>query len=203
MRIYPFIKRAIDILVSLSLLVILSPILAISALIVLFAMGRPILFCQLRPGLNGRLFKMYKFRTMREPKASENRMSSDAKRLTPIGSLLRKTSMDELPELFNVLKGDMSLIGPRPLLPEYLPLYSPVQSRRHEVRPGITGWAQVNGRNAVDWPERFAMDVWYVDNLSFRLDIKIIFKTVECVFKSSGISAEGHATMPPFKGEEQ
>jgi len=169
-------------------------------LFVLFSYGSPILFKQTRPGLNGKLFTIYKFRTMTLKKDTNGKLLSDAERLTRFGQFLRSTSLDELPELWNVLNGDMSLVGPRPLLTEYLPLYSKDQMRRHEVRPGITGWAQVNGRNALTWEEKFKRDVWYVDHQSFWLDIKILLMTVKKVLMREGISAKEDATMPVFKG---
>lgn len=165
-----------------------------------YKLGAPVFFRQVRPGLHGRPFKMVKFRTMTDERGSDGQLLPDADRLTPFGRLLRTTSLDELPELWNVLKGDMSLVGPRPLLMEYLPLYSQEQARRHEMRPGITGWAQVNGRNALSWEEKFKLDVWYVDNHSLWLDIKILWLTVRKVLGQTDISAEGHATMPPFRG---
>jgi lipopolysaccharide/colanic/teichoic acid biosynthesis glycosyltransferase len=158
------------------------------------------IFCQTRIGLHGQPFTLYKLKTMRDPLLGEDLLSTDAVRLTGLGRFLRATSIDELPTLWNVLKGDMRLVGPRPLLPEYLPLYTPEQMRRHEVKPGITGWAQVNGRNAIDWEEKFRLDVWYVDNRSFWLDLKILWLTVSQVLRRQGVSADGHATMPPFKG---
>ena len=163
----------------------------------------PILFRQTRIGLNGRPFTLYKFKTMRDPRPGEDRLANDAVRLTRFGRFLRTTSLDELPSLWNVLRGDMRLVGPRPLLPEYLPLYTPEQLRRHEVKPGITGWAQVNGRNAISWAEKFRLDVWYVDNRSFWLDLKILWLTVWQVLARRGISAAGYATMPPFTGSNQ
>lgn len=163
-------------------------------------MGSPVLFVQERPGLNGAIFKMYKFRTMKNSSDSDGNLLSDADRLTRFGQMLRSSSLDELPELWNVIRGDMSLVGPRPLLVDYLHLYSPEQCRRHEVRPGITGWAQVNGRNAISWDEKFKLDVWYVDNKSMSLDFRILLLTVKQVFTRSGIQAEGEATMPKFKG---
>ena len=168
----------------------------------LFTMGRPIFFTQIRPGLQGRPFKIYKFRTMRNAVDKKGRLLPDAERLTNFGKFLRTTSLDELPELWNVLKGDMSLVGPRPLLMEYLDRYSPEQARRMEVKPGITGWAQINGRNAITWKEKFQHDVWYVDNHNLWLDVKILWLTFIKVLKREGISAEGEATMPFFMGSE-
>lgn len=193
-------KRVFDVIVSAALLILLTPVLLVLGLLVRISLGPPVLFKQVRPGLNGRPFVMYKFRTMTEERDKHGRLLPDEQRLTRIGRFLRSTSLDELPELFNVLKGDMSLVGPRPLLIEYLPLYTPEQARRHEVRPGITGWAQVNGRNAISWEKKFEYDVWYVDNWSFWLDIKILWMTLITVFRREGISAYGHSTMPPFKG---
>jgi lipopolysaccharide/colanic/teichoic acid biosynthesis glycosyltransferase len=166
-------------------------------------MGRPIFFKQIRPGLRGNPFLIYKFRTMLDLRDENGNLLPDEKRLTKIGKFLRNTSLDELPELWNVLKGDMSLVGPRPLLMEYLGRYTPEQARRHNVKPGITGWAQINGRNAISWDEKFKLDVWYVDNWNIFLDLKIIFITLIKVIKREGISAEGHATMPEFKGNKQ
>jgi lipopolysaccharide/colanic/teichoic acid biosynthesis glycosyltransferase len=178
---------------------LLPPLLVLAA-VIRFKLGTPILFSQIRPGLNGNPFKLYKFRTMTNALDAEGNLLTDEDRLTPFGRLLRRTSLDELPELWNVLRGDMSLVGPRPLLMEYLPLYTQEQSRRHEVRPGITGWAQVNGRNLLSWDERFILDVWYVNHHSILLDIKILFITSKKVLKREGISAKGEATMPKFKG---
>jgi sugar transferase EpsL len=197
---YPVIKRSLDILTAGLGLLILSPLLIVIFLLILIQMGRPIIFKQMRPGLNGKPFYMYKFRTMTNEKDEQGNPLSDEQRLTRLGRFLRSTSLDELPELFNVLKGDMSLVGPRPLLMQYLARYTPEQARRHEAQPGITGWAQVNGRNAITWEEKFALDVWYVDNRSFWLDIKILAMTVVKVFKREGISAKGEATMPEFMG---
>ena len=194
------VKRLFDVVVSALLIVLLSPVLLLIALAVRVSMGSPVLFKQVRPGLNGQPFTMYKFRTMIEARDQDGKLLPDEQRLTKLGRFLRSTSLDELPELFNVLKGEMSLVGPRPLLMEYLPLYTPEQARRHEVRPGITGWAQVNGRNAITWEEKFKYDVWYVDNQSFWLDLKILFLTVLKVLRREGISAHGHATMPFFQG---
>lgn len=193
-------KRIIDIMFALFLIVILSPIILITACLVYFKLGKPILFKQKRPGLQGKPFIIYKFRTMKNEFDKLGNLYSDDQRLTAFGKMLRSTSLDELPALWNVLKGDMSLVGPRPLLVEYLPLYSNEQSRRHKVRPGITGWAQVNGRNAISWDEKFKLDVWYVDNQSFWLDIKILLLTIKKVFIREGISAEGQATMQKFSG---
>lgn len=193
-------KRAFDIVVSASALVILAPVLAVVWLMVRRAMGPPALFRQVRPGLNGRPFQMIKFRTMREEVGADGTLLPDAERLTPFGRRLRATSLDELPELWNVLRGEMSLVGPRPLLMEYLPLYSPAQARRHEVRPGVTGWAQVNGRNAVSWTRKFELDVWYVDRHNLWLDMKIIVMTLGRILKRDGISAAGSATADRFEG---
>jgi sugar transferase EpsL len=187
-------KRLLDIIFTLLLLMVFLPVLLVVALMVKVNFGTPILFSQLRPGLQGKTFTLYKFRTMNIGD------DSDQDRLTLFGKLLRKISLDELPQLWNVLRGDMSIVGPRPLLPEYLPLYSERQSRRHDVRPGITGWSQVNGRNIPSWEERLEMDVWYVENQSFLLDCRIILKTVGRVFSTSGVSAKGQATVEPFKG---
>ena len=192
--------RLRDVLASLLGLTLLFPVLAVVAGTVLLRLGCPILFCQARPGLHGKLFMLRKFRTMRTPRAGEDLLSTDSVRLTHLGRFLRSTSLDELPTLWNVLRGDISLVGPRPLLTEYLPLYTAHQMRRHEVKPGITGWAQVNGRNAITWEEKFRLDVWYVDNRSFLLDMKILWMTVWQVLSRSGITADQHATMPPFTG---
>lgn len=193
-------KRLFDIVVSSSSLLVLCLPLVIVGWMVKKKLGSPVLFCQVRPGMTGRPFKMYKFRTMTDARGPDGVLLPDAVRLTKFGSFLRSTSIDELPELWNVLKGEMSLVGPRPLLVEYLELYDTEQARRHEVRPGITGWAQVNGRNALSWDEKFRLDVWYVDNRSFWLDIKILWRTVRKVFVREGISAAGDATMPRFTG---
>ena len=193
-------KRLFDIFVAGSVLVFAFPILAMLALLIRVNMGRPVLFRQLRPGLHGKLFGMVKFRTMRDAYDKAGIPLADAERITPFGRMLRATSLDELPELWNVLKGDMSLVGPRPLLMEYLPLYTAEQARRHDVRPGLTGWAQVNGRNALSWEEKFRLDIWYVDHRSFWLDVKILFMTVAKVLRRDGISAEGEATMTKFEG---
>ncbi|CAM5383489.1 sugar transferase [Thauera mechernichensis] len=196
-------KRLFDFLMALFGLVALSPVLAILAWQIRKKLGSPVLFRQTRPGLHGKPFQMVKFRTMRDAIGPDGQPLPDAERMTPFGSFLRSASLDELPELWNVLKGDMSLVGPRPLLMEYLPLYSPEQARRHEVRPGVTGWAQINGRNALSWDEKFRLDVWYVDNQSFWLDLKILALTVKKVFVREGISAAGEATMPRFTGSSK
>ncbi len=195
-------KRLFDIAISFSLLVFLAPFLLVLALLIRARIGSPVFFVQKRPGLHGNPFMLVKFRTMGDARDSRGESLPDAERLSPFGRFLRSSSLDELPELWNVLKGDMSLVGPRPLLMEYLPLYTPAQARRHEVRPGITGWAQVNGRNAVDWEKRFQLDLWYVDNHSFSLDLRILYMTLAQVFSRQGVSAEGHATMPRFTGSE-
>jgi lipopolysaccharide/colanic/teichoic acid biosynthesis glycosyltransferase len=193
-------KRAFDILVSVVLLVILSPVMALVALGVWMDVGAPVLFRQRRPGLHGRPFGIVKFRTMRDLRTKDGKELPDAERLTAFGRWLRTTSLDELPELWNVLRGDMSLVGPRPLLMHYLPLYSREQMRRHDVRPGLTGWAQVNGRNALTWEEKFRHDVWYVENRSFLLDLRILYLTALSVIGRHGISYEDSATMPEFTG---
>lgn len=197
------IKRLFDIIAAAAALLLLSPVLLGLAILVAMKMGRPILFRQRRPGLDEKPFFMLKFRTMRDANDASGKPLSDAQRLTPFGRWLRSTSLDELPELWNVLKGELSLVGPRPLLMEYLPRYSAEQRRRHEVRPGLTGWAQVNGRNAVDWEERFKLDVWYVDNRSFWLDLKILAMTVGLVLARKGVNAEGEATMHKFTGDKR
>jgi len=196
-------KRIIDLLVSLILLILLSPVMLVIAVLVRIKLGRPVLFSQERPGLHGRLFRLYKFRTMRDARGADDQLLPDEERLTKFGRFLRASSLDELPELFNVLKGEMSLVGPRPLLVAYLERYTPEQARRHEVLPGITGWAQVNGRNALSWESKFKLDVWYVDNRSFWLDLKILFLTIWKALKREGISAPGSATAPEFMGSEK
>lgn len=193
-------KRLIDITAALVGLVLLSPVLVVVTLLLFVAnQGKPFFF-QKRPGKNAGIFKIVKFKTMNDRKDADGNLLPDADRLTKVGSFVRKTSLDEIPQLVNVLKGDMSLIGPRPLLVQYLPLYNQTQARRHEVRPGITGWAQVNGRNAISWQQKFEYDIWYVDHISFALDIKILFLTFRKVFVREGISQEGQATMEAFKG---
>lgn len=195
-------KRILDFSFSLLGLTILSPIfLLVTFFLCLANRGKPFFF-QKRPGKNGKIFRIIKFKTMNDRTDSEGNLLPDADRLTPVGKFVRKTSLDEIPQLINVLKGDMSLVGPRPLLPEYLPLYNKEQARRHEVRPGITGWAQVNGRNAISWKQKFEYDVWYVDHLSFWLDLKILLLTIKKVFVREGISQQGQATMEPFRGNE-
>lgn len=193
-------KRIFDILASAIGLLLLSPFIAIIAWQIKRKLGSPVLFRQQRPGLNGKAFTMVKFRTMRDAIDKNGNPLPDSERITAFGNFLRSTSLDELPELWNVLKGEMSLVGPRPLLMEYLPLYNQEQMRRHEARPGVTGWAQINGRNAISWEEKFKLDVWYVDNQSFWLDIKILILTVKKVFIRDGISADDHVTMPRFTG---
>lgn len=196
-------KRFFDIfLAALALLLFSMPLLLLIWQI-RRKLGSPVFFKQVRPGLHGRPFQMVKFRSMTDARGPDGQLLPDADRLTPFGRFLRASSLDELPELWNVLKGDMSLVGPRPLLMEYLPLYSPEQARRHNVRPGITGWAQVNGRNALSWDDKFKLDVWYVDNRSLRLDIKVLWLTVSKVLMREGISAPGDATMPVFRGNQQ
>ncbi|EJF08478.1 sugar transferase [Pontibacter sp. BAB1700] len=195
-----YFKRLIDLVLSLTAFIVLLPVfLVVTILLAIANDGKPF-FLQPRPGKDGRIFRVIKYKTMNDRRDEQGEPLPDADRLTPIGAFVRKTSLDEIPQLLNVIKGDMSLIGPRPLLVEYLPLYNEVQRRRHEARPGITGWAQVNGRNAISWEEKFRYDVWYVDNISFMLDVKIIFMTIGKVFKSEGISAEGSVTMERFRG---
>ena len=198
---YLVVKRIFDILLAGLGLIVLSPVFIFIAIAIRIKLGRPVMFKQMRPGLQGRSFFMYKFRTMTGKRDENGVLLPDEMRLTRLGKFLRSSSLDELPELFNVLKGDMSLVGPRPLLMQYLQRYTPEQARRHEVKPGITGWAQVNGRNAISWAEKFVLDVWYVDNCSLWLDIKILFMTVLKVFQREGISAEGEATMQEFMGD--
>jgi sugar transferase EpsL len=193
-------KRLIDIMVALLALLVFLPPLILLACLVACKIGRPIYFSQIRPGLYGKPFCMIKFRTMNNALDSDGHLLPDAQRLSSFGRFLRASSLDELPELWNVIKGDMSLVGPRPLLMEYLPLYTEEQARRHDVRPGITGWAQVNGRNAISWEEKFKLDVWYVDNQSFFLDLKILTLTILKVIKRDGINAQGEATISKFKG---
>jgi len=207
MLMIPLSKRLLDLFISILVLILLSPLLVVLAVLVRVKLGKPVLFTQERPGLHGKLFKLYKFRTMRDLYDSEGKPLPDEQRLTKFGPkfgrFLRSSSLDELPEFFNVLKGEMSLVGPRPLLVAYLERYTPEQARRHEVLPGITGWAQVNGRNALSWEDKFRLDVWYVDHRSFWLDIKILFRTLWKAIKREGISAPGSATAPEFMGTDK
>ncbi|MNX24037.1 putative sugar transferase EpsL [compost metagenome] len=196
-------KRFFDIVASVAGLIVLSPVIAIVAYLIRKRLGSPILFRQVRPGLGGKPFEMVKFRTMRDALDANGNPLPDSERMTDFGRFLRSSSLDELPELWNVIKGDMSLVGPRPLLMEYLPLYDEVQVRRHDARPGVTGWAQINGRNALSWEEKFKLDVWYVDNQSLWLDLKIIFLTIKKVLIRDGISAEGEVTMTKFTGSKK
>ena len=196
------IKRLFDVLVSSGSLIILAIPMLFLSLLIRINMGSPVLFVQVRPGVNGKPFKIIKFRTMRNAEDKFGEMLPDAKRITRLGAFLRKSSLDELPELWNILKGDMSLVGPRPLLMEYLPLYSASQRRRHELRPGLTGWAQINGRNAISWKKKFAYDIWYVDNQSFCLDMKIILSTVRMVLSGKGVNASGETTVCKFTGND-
>lgn len=198
-----YFKRLFDIVSSIIFLLCFWWLYIIVAILVKKKLGNPVIFKQQRPGLNGKIFTMYKFRSMTDARDKNGKLLSDAERLPKFGKILRATSLDEIPEIVNVLKGDMSLVGPRPLLVEYLSRYSKEQARRHEVRPGITGWAQVNGRNAISWEEKFKYDVEYVDSCSFLLDIRIIFLTIKKVFVKEGISQEGNVTMEEFKGEKQ
>ncbi|WP_186350323.1 sugar transferase [Pseudomonas fragi] len=193
-------KRLFDVVLAFIGLILLSPVLLIVSLLVRVKLGGPVFFTQVRPGLNGKPFKMIKFRTMKNSVDKSGNLLPDAERMTDFGRLLRSTSLDELPELWNVLKGDMSLVGPRPLLMQYLPLYSREQNRRHEVKPGVTGWAQVNGRNSLSWDDKFKLDTWYVDNRSLLLDVKILFLTVKKVIARDGISQVDNVTMEPFTG---
>jgi len=194
-------KRFFDVMMSLVLIIAFFPIFVLLVLVIRFKLGAPVLYKQVRPGLNGKPFEMVKFRSMSNTKDADGNALPDEQRLSSFGKFLRSTSLDELPELWNIFRGDMSFVGPRPLLMEYLPLYSPEQLRRHDVRPGITGWAQVNGRNSISWPERFKLDLWYVDNQSVLLDVRILLKTVYKVLSREGISADGQATMQKFTGE--
>lgn len=195
-------KRLVDIVFSSIALLILLPIFIVLILVLYFLNCRPVFFTQARPGYGQHIFHIYKFRSMNDNRDEKGQLLPDAQRLTPFGKFIRKTSVDELPSLLNVLKGDLSLVGPRPLLVEYLPLYSPEQARRHTVKPGITGWAQVNGRNAISWQQKFELDTWYVDNQSFWLDIKIILLTIKKVFTQSDINEKGEATMTKFTGND-
>ena len=195
------VKRVVDILVSLTLLVVLLPVALLLAIVIRLQLGAPVIYSQSRPGLKCVTFRIYKFRSMTEQRDENGEILPDAQRLTRLGRFLRATSLDELPTLWNVLKGDMSLVGPRPLLVEYLPLYSKEQNRRHEVKPGVTGWAQVNGRNAISWSDKFKLDVWYVDNQSLSLDLRIVAMTLKSVLLREGISHPGEATMKKFSGD--
>ena len=196
-------KRIFDLILSVSAIMVLLPVLVVIALLVRVQLGSPVLFKQIRPGLQGKPFAIFKFRTMSNAQYLDGRLLPDAARLTRFGRLLRSTSLDELPEFYNVLKGEMSLVGPRPLMMQYLNRYTPEQARRHEVKPGITGWAQINGRNAITWEEKFKLDVWYVDNKSLLLDVKIIYMTIIKIFKREGISQAGQATAEEFMGIQQ
>lgn len=196
-------KRVFDFITATLMLIMFSPLLLVIALMVRAKLGSPVLFRQQRPGLRGKPFELVKFRTMLDAVDSQGNILPDGTRLTGFGMKLRSSSLDELPEIINILRGDMSLVGPRPLLMQYLPLYSPEQARRHEVRPGLTGWAQVNGRNALSWDEKFALDLWYVENRTFLLDVRILWMTVRKVLFREGISAAGEATMPPFTGSKR
>ena len=196
-------KRIVDILVSFFGIVLLTPIFLLVAFLIRKNLGSPVIFSQIRPGIGGKPFKMYKFRSMKNAIDTSGNPLPDAERLTPFGQKLRSTSLDELPELWNVLKGDMSLVGPRPLLMEYLPLYDKEQYRRHEMRPGITGWAQINGRNAISWEDKFKLDVWYVDNQSLKLDFKILLLTIKKVFIKEGVSSSGEVTTSKFTGSNK
>lgn len=196
-------KRIIDVVCSSLLLLLFSPVIIVLAILIRWVIGKPVIFKQARPGLHAKLFTMYKFRTMKDVYDGDGNLLPDGERLTKFGGTLRKYSLDELPQLFSVLKGDMSLVGPRPLLVEYLPLYSKEQARRHEVKPGITGWAQINGRNAISWEEKFKLDVWYVDHQSLQLDLKILYKTFKKVLYKEDINKSGHATMEKFSGNRK
>ena len=198
-----YIKRLLDVLISGGALLVIWPVMLVLTLLVRVKLGGPAIFCQERPGKNGKIFRLYKFRTMTEERDESGELLTDEERLTKFGRILRSTSLDELPELWNIFRGDMSLVGPRPLLVQYLPLYNAHQARRHEVMPGLTGWAQVNGRNLVTWEDKFDMDVWYVDHISFALDVKIVWGTVKAVLRRDGISAEGSATMEEFRGTKE
>lgn len=198
-----YMKRALDIVLSGAAMLVLSPVLLVTALLVRTKLGSPVLFHQDRPGKDGKIFRLYKFRSMTDERDAEGELLPDEIRLTKFGKLLRSTSLDELPELWNIFRGDMSIVGPRPLLVKYLPLYNEEQRHRHDVRPGLTGWAQVNGRNSITWEDKFRYDVWYVRNISFLLDVKIVFLTVKKVFCREGISSEDSATMEDFMGEQE
>lgn len=196
-------KRTFDLIVSITVLVVTLPLMASLAFIIVWKMGRPVLFTQKRPGLHGEPFMLYKFRTMTDEKDDEGKLLPDSERLTSFGTRMRSLSLDELPQLINVIKGDISLVGPRPLLMDYLVLYNDTQKKRHTVKPGITGWAQVNGRNSITWEEKFAMDVWYAENRTFLMDMKIIFMTIKKVVRREGINEEGESTASAFQGNDQ
>jgi len=198
-----YIKRLLDMVLSGGALILLAPVLAVLAILVRTKLGSPVIFCQPRPGKDGKIFNLYKFRSMNEARDEAGNLLPDEVRLTKFGRLLRATSLDELPELWNILRGDMSIVGPRPLLVKYLPLYNEEQKHRHDVRPGLTGWAQVNGRNAISWEEKFRLDVWYVEHLSFAVDVKTVFLTVKKVFCREGISSGTAATMEEFRGTKE
>ena len=198
-----YIKRLLDIILSGAALVVLWPVLLVTAILVRAKLGSPVIFCQERPGKDEKIFKLYKFRSMTDTRDENGNLLPDEVRLTKFGKLLRSTSLDELPELWNILRGDMSIVGPRPLLVKYLPLYNDEQKHRHDVRPGLTGWAQVNGRNALSWEEKFRLDVWYVEHISFATDVKTIFLTVKNVLRREGISSETAATMEEFRGTKE
>ena len=198
-----YIKRLLDVILSGGALIVLSPVLLVTAVLVRTKLGSPVIFCQERPGKDEKIFKLYKFRSMSDARDDQGNLLPDEIRLTRFGKLLRSTSLDELPELWNILRGDMSIVGPRPLLVKYLPLYNEEQCHRHDVRPGLTGWAQVHGRNAITWEEKFRLDVWYVRNLSFATDVKTVFLTVKKVFCREGISSETAATMEEFRGTKE
>jgi len=198
MRFQRALKRALDVMLAVAALLLCLPLMSLIALVIRCRMGRPVLFRQQRTGEGGRCFVLYKFRTMHQVAETSEKWQDDSKRLTPLGRLLRRLSLDELPQFWNVLRGDMSLVGPRPLLPEYLPRYTPEQARRHAVPPGLTGWAQVNGRNALSWEKKFALDVWYVEHWSLSLDLYILLLTMVRLFQAQGINAPGHCTMPEF-----
>lgn len=193
-------KRSLDLVVGVSALLLLSPVICVLAVLVRSKLGSPTLFRQQRPGLHGEIFELRKFRSMRSALDAKGDLEPDERRLAPFGKWLRATSLDELPELWNVIRGEMSLVGPRPLLVDYLPLYSPEQARRHQVRPGITGWAQIHGRNSISWPEKFELDVWYVDHVSFGTDMKVMWQTLLTVLSGRGVNAPDGGTMPPFTG---
>ncbi len=196
-------KRSVDLLLAIPALFLLSPVFALLMILVRWKLGSPVFFRQQRPGLHGKHFTLYKFRTMTDARNTQGNLLPDAERLTTFGHFLRSTSFDELPEILNVIKGEMSLVGPRPLMVRYLDRYTDAQMHRHDVRPGVTGWAQINGRNSISWAQRFELDLWYVANYSFRLDIIILARTIYAVFRREGISSQGHATMPEFQDTEQ